>query len=184
MITPGWVRAMAAYNSEMNRRLYAAADTLEDAARHADGGAFFGSLHGTLCHLLWGDTAWMSRFDGWEKPAIPIAESPRWIADWPALKAARMAADARIEAWAARLKQADLEGDLTWFSGAANREMTRPRWLLITHMFNHQTHHRGQAHALITGAGAKTADTDLPWAIPAALWAPRDLADREQTVST
>ena len=66
MITPAWVRAMAAYNAEMNRRLYRAAETLADSARRAERGAFFGSIQGTLCHLLWGDTAWMSRFDGGE----------------------------------------------------------------------------------------------------------------------
>jgi uncharacterized damage-inducible protein DinB len=177
MITPGYARAMAAYNSEMNRRLYTAADTLDDATRRAEGGAFFGSIHGTLCHLVWGDTIWMHRFDGWERPPVGIPGSPSWIAEWEALKAARVAADARIEAWAARLTEADLLGDLTWFSGAANREMTRPRWLLITHVFNHQTHHRGQAHALITRAGAQTAATDLPWAIPEAAWAPPGPAD-------
>ncbi|MEI6159868.1 MAG: DinB family protein [Roseococcus sp.] len=171
MITPGWVRAMAAYNTEMNRRLYAAADGLHDATRHADGGAFFGSIHGTLCHLVWGDTAWMSRFDGWEKPPAGISGSPSWIGDWATLKSTRAAMDERLEAWAGRLSEVDLAGELTWFSGATGREMTRPRWLLVTHMFNHQTHHRGQAHALITRAGAKTADTDLPWAVPESLWA-------------
>ncbi|UPY36141.1 DinB family protein [Sediminicoccus sp. KRV36] len=172
MITLTWARAMAAYNSEMNRRLYAAADTLEDAARRAEGGAFFGSIHGTLCHLLWGDTVWMNRFDGWERPPVGIPGSTSWIADWAALKAARVEADAGIEAWAARLTADGLEGEVDWFSGANNAQMRRPRWLLITHMFNHQTHHRGQAHALLTRAGAQTGATDLPWVIPAAAWAP------------
>jgi uncharacterized damage-inducible protein DinB len=175
-ITPAWVRAMAAYNSEMNRRLYAAADALEDATRRAEGGAFFGSIHGTLCHLVWGDTVWMHRFDGWDMPPVGIPGSAGWIADWAALKAARMQADARIEAWAARLTEDQLAGSLTWFSGAAGREMTRPRWLLITHMFNHQTHHRGQAHALLTRAGARTGDTDLPWVLPEAAWLPLEAA--------
>jgi uncharacterized damage-inducible protein DinB len=166
MITPAFCRAMAAYNAEMNRRLYAAADTLEEAARRGDQGAFFGSIHGTLCHLLWGDRMWMHRFDGWERPAQRIPESPGLIEDWATLKAARAADDARIEAWAARLAPADLDGDLTWFSGATGREMTKPRWLCIAHMFNHQTHHRGQAHALLTRLGAQVGDTDLPWVIP------------------
>ena len=172
MIEPGWVRAMAVYNAEMNRRLFAAAEALDDASRRAEAGAFFGSIHGTLCHLIWGDTTWMSRFDGWEKPAVGISGSAAWIADWAALKAARSEADARIEAWAARLTPDDLAGDLTWFSGATGREMRRPRWLLITHLFNHQTHHRGQAHALLTRAGAQTEDTDLPWVIPPEAWTP------------
>lgn len=161
---------MAAYNAEMNRRLYRAADGLDDAARRADRGAFFGSIHGTLCHLLWGDSTWMSRFDGWERPAPGIPGSPGWITDWEALKTRRAAAGAAIESWAARLAPEDLAGELTWFSGATGQEMRRPRWLLITHMFNHQTHHRGQAHAMITAAGARTGDTDLPWVIPPEFW--------------
>jgi uncharacterized damage-inducible protein DinB len=166
MITPAFCRALAAYNAEMNRRLYAAADTLEDSPRRADQGAFFGSIHGTLCHILWGDRMWMSRFDGWERPATPIEHSPGMIEGWAALKAARVADYARIEGWAERLAPADLEGDLTWFSGAAKREMTRPRSLCVAHMFNHQTHHRGQAHALLTRLGCQTGATDLPWMLP------------------
>ena len=54
-----------------------------------------------------------------------------------------------------------LEGDLTWFSGAANAERTRAKSVLLMHFFNHQTHHRGQAHALITACGENTGDTDL-----------------------
>ncbi len=172
MITPAWVRCMAGYNTEMNRRLYAAADALDDATRRAEGGAFFGSIHRTLCHLVWGDNMWMSRFAGWEKPEIGLAASAGWIEHWAALQAARAKADAGIEAWAAQLTAAGLEGDLSWFSGATGREMSRPRWLLVTHMFNHQTHHRGQAHALLTRAGARTGDTDLPWVAPEAAWAP------------
>jgi uncharacterized damage-inducible protein DinB len=165
MITPDWCRMMAAYNAEMNRRLYRAADGLDDAARRLDRGAFFGSLHGTLSHLLWGDTTWMSRFDGWEKPSVGIKDSPGLIADWAALKAARIDADARIEAWAGRLTAGHLAEPLVWFSGATQRELTQPRWITVTHFFNHQTHHRGQAHALITAAGARTEDTDLPWVV-------------------
>jgi uncharacterized damage-inducible protein DinB len=170
VITPAYCRALAAYNAEMNRRLYASADTLDEAARRAEMGAFFGSVHGTLCHILWGDRMWMHRFDGWERPAQRIPESPGMIAQWEALKAARAADDARIEAWAARLAPAELEGGLSWFSGAAGREMTKPRWLCVAHMFNHQTHHRGQAHALLTRLGVRIGDTDLPWVIPDRDW--------------
>ena len=165
MISPAWCRMMAAYNAEMNRRLYAAADTLDDAARRADGGAFWGSIHGTLSHLLWGDTIWMSRFDGWEKPAIGMKDSPRLVEDWATLCAARAAADARILDWAGRLTEQRLAAPLTWFSAVSNREATLPLWVTVTHVFNHQTHHRGQAHALLTRAGAATGDTDLPWVV-------------------
>ena len=171
MISPAHVRAMAAYNAEMNRRLYDAAATLTEPQRREDGGAFFGSIHATLCHLLWGDRIWMSRFAGWERPAGGIAESTRLVEGWEDLRAARAALDGRMRDWAATLTPTDLDGDLIWFSGATGREMCRPRWLLITHMFNHQTHHRGQVHALLTRAGARTEDTDLPWAIAEADWA-------------
>lgn len=171
MITPAHLRAMAAYNAEMNRRLYAAAATLSEAQRREDGGAFFASIHGTLCHLLWGDGIWMNRFAGWERPAGGIADSPRLVEGWDALCDARVATDAAILGWARALTPEELEGDLIWFSGATGREMRRPRWLLLTHMFNHQTHHRGQAHALLTRCGAKTQDTDLPWVIDEADWA-------------
>jgi uncharacterized damage-inducible protein DinB len=166
MITPDWVRLMAAYNAEMNRRLYAAAERLAPAQRSADRGAFFGSVHGTLSHLLWGDSTWMHRFDGWEKPAGGIKESPGLHPDWDALKAARVAADARIEAWAARVDPTWLGGSIGWFSGALGRDVTRPTAVLVTHFFNHQTHHRGQVHALMTGLGEKTGDTDLPFVLP------------------
>src|ERR1700761_8851234 len=89
MITSAYVRTMAAYNAEMNRRLYGAADRIDDAARRSGKGAFWSSIHGTLVHILWGDFQWMSRFDGWEKPATPIKESDHFIAGWDELKAAR-----------------------------------------------------------------------------------------------
>jgi len=165
MISPDWCRMMAAYNAEMNRRLYRAADTLDDAARRLDRGAFWGSLHGTLSHLLWGDTTWMSRFDGWQKPAVPQKDSPRLVEDWAALKQARLVADARIEAWAGALTAERLAAPLVWFSGASQKRLSMPLWITVTHFFNHQAHHRGQAHALVTAAGATTEDTDLPWVV-------------------
>lgn len=72
MITAAFARTMAAYNAEMNRRVYAAADRLGDDARRAERGAFWGSIHGTLNHLLWADQTWMSRFEGGAKPAVAI----------------------------------------------------------------------------------------------------------------
>lgn len=166
MITPDWCRMMAAYNAEMNRRLYAAADRLSEAQRDENRGAFFGSIGATLSHLLWGDSIWMHRFDGWEKPQGGIPESTSLHRDWPKLKADRAATDQRIEAWAARVDPAWLTGELTWYSGAMGRDVTRPISVLVTHFFNHQTHHRGQAHALVTGFGEKTGDTDIPFILP------------------
>jgi uncharacterized damage-inducible protein DinB len=161
MISPGYVLTMARYNAAMNGRLYDAAARLPDAARREDRGAFWGSIHGTLCHILWADQVWMSRFDGWAPPPVPSPQSAGMVHDFAELRAAREAADARLIGFAEAVSDDWLAGDLTWFSGAAQREITAPRDFLLTHVFNHQTHHRGQAHALITACGEKTGDTDL-----------------------
>lgn len=106
LVTPGYVRTMAAYNAEMNRRIYEAAARLPDAERKREQGAFWGSIHGTLNHLLWADRIWMSRFDGWPPPPVPQKESATMIADFATLKADREAADAKIEARTARVTEA------------------------------------------------------------------------------
>ncbi len=161
MITPAWCRMMARYNAWQNQSIVAAADTLDDAARKADRGAWFGSIHGTLSHLLWGDLIWMSRFDGGEPPRGGIPESPTLVPDWAGYKVARTGTDARIGAWAAGLDDDAAGGEMTWFSGALGREVTRPRAICIMQMFNHQTHHRGQVHAMLTAAGARPGATDI-----------------------
>lgn len=166
MITPAYVRTMAAYNAEMNRRLYGAAKLLSDAERRATRGAFWGSIHGTLAHLLWADGIWMSRFDNWPKPATLIRQSDHFIEDFAALCAVREKADDGISRWADTVDDAWLGEDLVWFSGAAQRQVRAPKRLLVTHFFNHQTHHRGQAHALLTAAGQETGDTDLFLVVP------------------
>lgn len=162
MITSGYARAMAAYNAEMNRRLYAAADTLGEAARRADGGAFFGSIHRTLSHLCWADAAWMHRLAGWPPVGGAPADGAALHADWAAMRERRADMDRGMEDWAAGLDDAALAGDLTW-TNSRSVTSTRPRWLLVTHMFNHGTHHRGQVHALLTRAGVDPGVTDLPW---------------------
>ena len=125
-IAPDYVRMMAAYNAEMNRRLYAAAARLSEAERRLDHGAFWGSIHGTFAHLLWGDRQWMSRFDGWEKNPGPLALGGNDPRDLAALTKERTEFDAKIEKWAARVAPDWLAGDLTWHSDAAKREMTAP----------------------------------------------------------
>ena len=166
MITPAYAQAMCTYNAEMNRRLYAAAGRLSDAERRQDRGAFFRSIWGTFNHLLWADRMWMSRFDGWERPAQAIGDSGEVESDWAALELARVEADARIAEWAAGLSAAWLEGEVNWYSGAVQADMVRPRAMLVVHMFNHQTHHRGQAHAMLTAAGEATGPTDF-WVVAA-----------------
>lgn len=162
MITPEYLRTMAAYNKWQNRSLYAAADTLDDAARRKDRGAFFGSIHATLNHLLWGDQTWLSRFAGTPGPrATSISASPEQIGAWEDLKRERISFDELIVGWARDIDADWLNGTMTWVSAAAGREISAPHGLLAAHMFNHQTHHRGQVHAMLTAAGAKPDDTDL-----------------------
>ena len=161
MISPDHCRLMARYNAWQNASIVGAAATLDDAARQEDRGAFFGSIEGTLNHILWGDTIWMSRFAGWKKPAVGIPDSPKFTANWMMYRAARGDADQRIERWAEQVTDGDIAGDLIWFSGALNANVQKPKWLCIQHFFNHQTHHRGQVHAMLTAAGAKPDDTDL-----------------------
>jgi uncharacterized damage-inducible protein DinB len=164
MITPAHVRTMAEYNRWQNENLYGAAVTLTDAQRKEQRGAFFGSIHATLNHLLWADQIWMSRLAGTPKPKVgSIPESVGMYESWDELKREREAFDQVIIDWANRLDPASLDGDLTWFSGATGRELTKPKWLLVTHLFNHQTHHRGQVHCLLTQFGAKPGTTDLPF---------------------
>jgi uncharacterized damage-inducible protein DinB len=164
MITPGHVRAMAEYNRWQNENLYGAAEGLNDSARKAPRGAWFGSIHATLNHILWADQIWMSRLAGTPKPkASSIPDSVGMYEAWDDLKRERTTFDQVIIEWADRLDPVGLAGDLTWFSGAVGRELTSPRWLLVTHMFNHQTHHRGQVHCMLTQAGVRPGSTDLPF---------------------
>ena len=161
MIDLGYVQRMARYNAWQNQNLYGVADRLSDEERRCERGAFFGSIHKTLSHLLWADQVWMSRFADVPKPAGGIPESVSMYTEWDGLKRDRADFDATIAAWADGLDPAWLDGDLTWYSGAAKRDVTRPKWLLVSHMFNHQTHHRGQVHCMLTQAGGKPGATDL-----------------------
>jgi uncharacterized damage-inducible protein DinB len=163
MIDPGYVRRLARYNRWQNDNLYGVADTLSDAERRRERGAFFGSIHATLNHLLWADRIWMSRLAGTPRPTGGIPESVSLYGDWNELKRERAAFDRTILDWAERLDDAALAGELTWYSAAVKAERRQPIWLLVTHMFNHQTHHRGQVHCMLTQAGGKPGDTDLPF---------------------
>jgi uncharacterized damage-inducible protein DinB len=161
MIDAAYVQRMARYNRWQNENLYGVADRLSDTERRQERGAFFGSIHRTLSHLLWADHQWMSRFSDWQKPSVGIPGSVSLYPEWDHLKQERADADGKLIGWADALDPQWLAGDLTWFSGAIQREVTKPRWQLVTHFFNHQTHHRGQVHAMLTQAGGKPHDTDL-----------------------
>ncbi len=162
MITSDFVRTMARYNAWQNKSIYGAASQLDDADRKKDRGAFFGSIHETLSHLLWGDQIWMARFAGTPAPsASSIQESRSMIDAWSELTSQREAFDEKLLDWSDVVNEEFLNGELSWFSGALNKHVTRQTGMLVTHMFNHQTHHRGQVNTMILQAGCRLDDTDL-----------------------
>ncbi len=164
MITTAFARTMADYNRWQNETLIATAERLDEEVLAQDIGLFFGSITGTVNHLLWADQFWLHRFAGTARPAAAsIAASAALCADWPGFVAERRRIDQAIIDWAKTLDEGWLAGDLTWHSGSTGRDITRPRALLVAHLFNHQTHHRGQIHAALTMAGLTTAPTDLPF---------------------
>ena len=163
MIDPGYVRMMARYNAWQNRQLSEALDGVPLEVLRADHGAFFGSILGTLGHILWADRMWMSRFapDLQAAPEGGIAASPGSCPTFGAWDAERFAMDGVIARWARGLHALDLTGKLTWFSAASGAEVTRPLATCVIHMFNHQTHHRGQVHAMLTKSKIAAPVSDL-----------------------
>lgn len=154
---------MARYNRWQNESLLTAAQGLTQSDRTKDCGAFFGSIEGTFAHLLWGDRIWMSRFAGTQAPEGGIPTSSQALGTWDEFSALRRDFDQRILQWAHEVSPSWFEGDLTWFSGAVGRDVSKPKSVLSAHFFNHQTHHRGQIHAMITAAGGRADDTDIPF---------------------
>ncbi|MEO7335499.1 MAG: DinB family protein [Caldimonas sp.] len=161
MITTEFCVTLAHYNEWMNRRLYAVCATLPEAERMRDRGAFFKSIHATLDHILYADLAFLSRFTG--EPAAAPELGVMLHPDFADLTTAREAIDERLCAWAATLQPAWLAGTLTYTSKVDGSERTRPRWLLVAHVFNHQTHHRGQVTTLLSQMGLDMGSTDLPF---------------------
>ena len=164
MISTTYIRMMAAYTEWQNRNTYRAANTLTDEERQQDRGAFFGSIHATLNHILWGDQLWMHRLAGTAKPTRrDIAGSVYTHQQWDALRADRVATDRTLIEWSSHVTEDDLAGDFSWYSSTNKSECSRPKWALIVQLFNHGTHHRGQVHAMVTAAGARTDSTDIQY---------------------
>jgi len=155
-----YYRLMAVYNHWMNDGLYAVCAEIPDTDRRRDLGAFFKSVHGTLNHLLFGDIAWMDRFAGRPR-RYGIGDEIH--AGFEELRAARRDMDERISTWADALTDEWLNEHLEWTSGSDGKMRRMPRWILVTHMFNHQTHHRGQLTTLIKQLGFDPGVTDIPW---------------------
>ncbi|MFV3075757.1 DinB family protein [Niveispirillum fermenti] len=160
MISADYVRTMVRYGGWMNQRMMVACSTLPASERERDLGAFFGSLHRTLDHLLWADLIWMHRLMGTPAPAAGINEHA--FPDWAELVARRAAADGLMARWAGEMvTDAWLAAPFTYGSKVVGRRRTMPGWVLVTHVLNHGTHHRGQATTLMKQLGADPGVTDL-----------------------
>ena len=164
MITVAYCQLMANYNNWMNRRLYEVCKNIDDLDRKRNQGAFFESIHGTLNHILYGDLAFMARFTG-EPNEIPELRGSLHE-DYLDLLQARQSLDDRISSWSTNLSEDWLKATLTYSSKVDGISRTVPRWILVTHMFNHQTHHRGQLTTLLNQMGLDMGSTDIPFMPP------------------
>jgi len=154
------IQLMAEYNAWINENLYSACAQLDESALKAERGAFFGSIFGALNHILWGDQVWMARFTDKEMPAAAIGE---WLhQDFSSLRQARQAMDQHILSWVKGLDEAALHAPYTFTSKLYGFTQTNPLFVYATHMFNHQTHHRGQVTTLLSQLGVDYGRTDIP----------------------
>ena len=150
---------MAGYNAWANARVYEAAASLPDAQYRADRGAFFKSVHGTLNHLLATDRIWLRRFSG--EGDAPNSLDAILFDALDAIRSARVAEDRRIVAYVESLTEGDLDGAVSYRTITNPVTITQPLGPALAHLFNHQTHHRGQVHGLLTGLGLAAPSLDL-----------------------
>lgn len=161
MITASHSQLMAQYNEWMNSRLYSVCASLPDMELRKNRGAFFQSIYATLNHIAYGDLAFMSRFTG--NPIVIPELGADLFGTFDLLRSERTILDQRILAWSGSLSQAWLAEWLTYTSKIDGITRTVPKWILVTHMFNHQTHHRGQITTLLSQMGLDIGATDIPF---------------------
>lgn len=164
MMSSEWVSALARYNRWMNDKLYALAATLGDEARKRDSGAFFRSIHGTFNHLLVADRVWLARFTGVTVPDDQMGPGIRTLdqelyADFEDLRRERALTDDELSTWVSGLTDERLADPLVYMRRGQKQES--PLWWSVAHLFNHQTHHRGQVTTLFSQQGCDPGVTDL-----------------------
>ena len=157
-----YASTMAVYNRWMNEKIYAAAAQLSDEQRKENRGAFFGSIHATLNHILLGDQAWLQRLRG--QPVTMKSTRDELFSEFEALRSARASMDDELESWAGSLSDAFADAPYAFFSVSYQKHKSLPGgWVIVAHVFNHQTHHRGQITTLLSQLGQDVGVTDLPW---------------------
>lgn len=149
----------AAYNRWANETVYAAAATLTPDEFSDNKGAFFGSMLGTLNHLLCADRIWMRRFTG--TGDAPAALNTILFHELRPLEEARKAEDERISAWIAGISEEALASNFTYTTITSPATVTQRLGSALSHFFNHQTHHRGQCHMILTSSGKPSLTLDL-----------------------
>jgi len=152
-------RMFGRYNGWANAQLYDAAASLSPEQFHADRGAFFKSVKGTLNHLLVTDRIWQKRFTG--EGEAPDRLDAILFERFDELQAARIAEDARIVRYVDGLDEGRLAGVIRYRRVSSPEEFVQPLAPVLAHWFNHQTHHRGQAHALLTALTGSAPELDL-----------------------
>jgi uncharacterized damage-inducible protein DinB len=150
---------MAAYNRWANGRVYEAAAGLSDEELNRETGAFFPTLLRTLNHIIVADRIWMKRFTG--EGEAPAALDTVLFPALPALRIAREAEDRRIAGWVDGLSETELAGRFTYVTVTDMRTVSQRLTPALAHFFNHQTHHRGQAHTILTTLGQPSVQLDL-----------------------
>jgi uncharacterized damage-inducible protein DinB len=158
IVDPAYFRTLARYNRWANERLYGACAKLPPSEIAKPRAAFFGSIFGTLNHLVAGDRAWLDRLEGAE--AVVRGYDQPMAEDFAALSRLRAEHDARIIVLVDDLGPEELEQTLYYTSIAGDRAEMPTHWALA-HMFNHQTHHRGQAHGLLSQTEAAPPPLDI-----------------------
>ncbi len=153
-------QVLARFNRWVNGRLYGCVAELSDADYRADRGAFFGSVHATLNHILIGDRLWFGRIKD-EVPAEIKSLDQILHDDLASLTAAREAMDARIIEIVDGLNEGDLDREITFRQLSRPAPLTQPARRMLQTVFNHQTHHRGQVHCLLTQAGIEPPPMDI-----------------------
>jgi uncharacterized damage-inducible protein DinB len=163
-------RVMARYNGWMNRRLYAAAGQLSDEERKRDQRAFFRSVHGTFNHLLLADRVWLGRItqdralaaslDASGAPIVVKSLDQELYGDFDQLRGERERTDQHLLALVDSLDGPSLTRPISYRT-MAGVAITQPLWWLLQHIFNHQTHHRGQVTTLFMQLGRDPGVTDL-----------------------
>lgn len=160
MQNQSYCQTMADYNHWMNQKIYAICAEIPDRKRRENLGAFFKSIHGTLNHLLFGDRVWLGRFTG---HPFAAAIGQELYSDFDELRQQRELTDLQILDWSRTLSSDWLSRPFTYTSAVDGKTRTLPAWILVTHLFNHQTHHRGQLTTLLSQLGYDPGPTDLPW---------------------